>query len=155
MKEPMEIRRRERRPGNHPDSQTPPNPSVSFITKKVLKFNLLFESLGLVPHRPTLNSFASKKEMANGSTRMFSVRPEYGNWNDEKTVEDGLSRLIRDAGTLKPMKGNKNPMASNAQVIFDGRSLEVLRKFHWMILGGRFNWLSHVSSPLSSKPLEY
>ncbi|GKC07480.1 hypothetical protein Tco_0999090 [Tanacetum coccineum] len=49
---------------NHPDSQTPPNPSVSFITKKVLKFNLLFESLGLVPHRPTLNSFASKKEMA-------------------------------------------------------------------------------------------
>ncbi|GJQ93475.1 hypothetical protein Tco_0004614 [Tanacetum coccineum] len=27
-----------------------------------------------------------------------------------------------------------------------GRSLEVLRKFHWMILGGRFNQLSHVSS---------
>ncbi|GKC66002.1 hypothetical protein Tco_1098600 [Tanacetum coccineum] len=25
------------------------------------------------------------------------------------------------------------------------RSLEVLRKFHWMILGGRFNQLSHVS----------
>ncbi|GJU97614.1 hypothetical protein Tco_1326885 [Tanacetum coccineum] len=24
------------------------------------------------------------------------------------------------------------------------RSLEVLRKFHWMILGGRFNHLSHV-----------
>ncbi|GJX37920.1 zinc finger, CCHC-type, retrotransposon gag domain protein [Tanacetum coccineum] len=27
------------------------------------------------------------------------------------------------------------------------RSLEILRKFHWMILGGRFNQLSHVSSP--------
>ncbi|GJZ31469.1 zinc finger, CCHC-type containing protein [Tanacetum coccineum] len=36
-----------------------------------------------------------------------------------------------------------------------GRSLEVLRKFHWMILGGRFNQLSHVSSPLLSKPGEY
>ncbi|GJT06560.1 hypothetical protein Tco_0841022 [Tanacetum coccineum] len=35
------------------------------------------------------------------------------------------------------------------------RNLEVLRKFHWMILGGRFNQLSHVSSPLLSKPGEY
>ncbi|GKA49118.1 hypothetical protein Tco_0742076 [Tanacetum coccineum] len=35
------------------------------------------------------------------------------------------------------------------------RSLEVLRKFHWTILGGRFNQLSHVSSPLLSKPWEY
>ncbi|GJY28349.1 hypothetical protein Tco_0404116 [Tanacetum coccineum] len=34
------------------------------------------------------------------------------------------------------------------------RSLEVPRKFHWMILGGRFNQLSHVSSPLLSKPRE-
>ncbi|GJY92309.1 MAK10-like protein [Tanacetum coccineum] len=31
------------------------------------------------------------------------------------------------------------------------RSLEVLRKFHWMILGGRSNQLSHVSSPLLSE----
>nr|GEU96600.1 protein kinase-like domain, concanavalin A-like lectin/glucanase domain protein [Tanacetum cinerariifolium] len=35
------------------------------------------------------------------------------------------------------------------------RSLKVLRKFHWMILGGRFNQLSHVSSPLLRKPGEY
>ncbi|GKA49849.1 hypothetical protein Tco_0742922 [Tanacetum coccineum] len=35
------------------------------------------------------------------------------------------------------------------------KSLEVLRKFHWTILGGRFNQLSHVSSPLLSKPGEY
>ncbi|GJQ91166.1 hypothetical protein Tco_0002305 [Tanacetum coccineum] len=35
------------------------------------------------------------------------------------------------------------------------KSLEVLRKFHWIILGGRFNQLSHVSSPLLSKPGEY
>ncbi|GJY19077.1 hypothetical protein Tco_0390568 [Tanacetum coccineum] len=35
------------------------------------------------------------------------------------------------------------------------KSLEVLRKFHWMILGGRFNQLSHVSSLLLSKPGEY
>ncbi|GJT62745.1 hypothetical protein Tco_1006278 [Tanacetum coccineum] len=35
------------------------------------------------------------------------------------------------------------------------RSLEVLRKFHWTILRGRFNQLSHVSSPLLRKPGEY
>ncbi|GJV27136.1 zinc finger, CCHC-type containing protein [Tanacetum coccineum] len=34
------------------------------------------------------------------------------------------------------------------------RILEVLRKFHWMILGGRFFQLSHVSSPLLGKPGE-
>ncbi|GJR45614.1 hypothetical protein Tco_1313717 [Tanacetum coccineum] len=34
------------------------------------------------------------------------------------------------------------------------KSLEVLRKFHWMILGGRFNQLSNVSSLLLSKPGE-
>ncbi|GJW08713.1 hypothetical protein Tco_1571136 [Tanacetum coccineum] len=36
-----------------------------------------------------------------------------------------------------------------------GRNLEVLRKFQWMILGRRFNQLSHDSSPLLSKPGEY
>ncbi|GJT75143.1 hypothetical protein Tco_1041868 [Tanacetum coccineum] len=35
------------------------------------------------------------------------------------------------------------------------RSLEVLRKFYWTTLGGRFNQLSHVSSLLLSKPGEY
>ncbi|GJX96469.1 hypothetical protein Tco_0352267 [Tanacetum coccineum] len=35
------------------------------------------------------------------------------------------------------------------------RSLEVLRKFHCMILGERFNQSSHVSTPLLSKPGEY
>nr|GEW79839.1 hypothetical protein [Tanacetum cinerariifolium] len=35
------------------------------------------------------------------------------------------------------------------------RSLEVLKNFHWMILGGRSNQLSLVSSPLLSKPGEY
>ncbi|GJZ55776.1 hypothetical protein Tco_0610969 [Tanacetum coccineum] len=35
------------------------------------------------------------------------------------------------------------------------RSLKVLRKIHWMIIGGRFNQLSHVSSLLLGKPGEY
>ncbi|GKC24362.1 hypothetical protein Tco_1026512 [Tanacetum coccineum] len=33
----------------HVNPSTPPNPSIAFITEKVLKFNSFFESLGLVP----------------------------------------------------------------------------------------------------------
>ncbi|GJT74524.1 hypothetical protein Tco_1041249 [Tanacetum coccineum] len=47
---------------NHPDSPTPPDPSISFITKKVLKFNLLFESLGLVPPSPNAELVCTKEE---------------------------------------------------------------------------------------------
>ncbi|GKB22466.1 MAK10-like protein, partial [Tanacetum coccineum] len=41
------------------------------------------------------------------------------------------------------------------QVLFDVEAWKFLRKFHWMILGGRFNQLSRVSSPLLSKLGEY
>ncbi|GJU87923.1 hypothetical protein Tco_1295469 [Tanacetum coccineum] len=41
---------------------TPPNPSISFITKKVLKFNSLFESLGLVPPSPNAELVCTKNE---------------------------------------------------------------------------------------------
>ncbi|GJT53935.1 hypothetical protein Tco_0988989 [Tanacetum coccineum] len=53
------------------------------------------------------------------------------------------------------------PSHHNVVFVFDyklylmRRSLEVLRKLHWMMLGGRFNQLSHISSPLLSKPVEY
>nr|GEV97397.1 hypothetical protein [Tanacetum cinerariifolium] len=55
------------------------------------------------------------------------------------------------------------PFAQTSKLAYDEflrlyltrRSLEVLRKFHWTILRGRFNQLSHVSSPLLSKPGEY
>ncbi|GJR03630.1 hypothetical protein Tco_0526614 [Tanacetum coccineum] len=46
---------------NHPDSPTPPDPSVSFITEKVLKFNSLFETLGLVPPSPNAELVCTKE----------------------------------------------------------------------------------------------
>ncbi|GJU69699.1 hypothetical protein Tco_1255958 [Tanacetum coccineum] len=54
---------------------------------------------------------------------------------------------------LVEVKGEKNK--EEVTLYLMRRSLEVLKKFHWMILGGRFNQLSHVSSPLLSKPGEY
>ncbi|GJT92208.1 hypothetical protein Tco_1081053 [Tanacetum coccineum] len=47
---------------NNPDSSTPPDPSISFITEKVLKFNSLFESLGLVPLSPNTELVCTKEE---------------------------------------------------------------------------------------------
>ncbi|GJY19155.1 retrotransposon ORF1 [Tanacetum coccineum] len=49
-------------PKNQPDSSTPPDPSISFVTEKVLKFNSLFESLGLVPLSPNAELICSKEE---------------------------------------------------------------------------------------------
>ncbi|GJW81081.1 hypothetical protein Tco_0145056 [Tanacetum coccineum] len=46
-------------------------------------------------------------------------------------------------------------VASPAMLYLTRRSLEFLRKFHLMILGGQFNQLSHVSSPLLIKLEEY
>ncbi|GKD36857.1 MAK10-like protein, partial [Tanacetum coccineum] len=49
-------------PENHPDSPTPPDLSISFITEKVLKFNSLFESLGLVPPSPNAELVCTKED---------------------------------------------------------------------------------------------
>ncbi|GJV55396.1 hypothetical protein Tco_1456401 [Tanacetum coccineum] len=46
---------------NHPDSPTPLDPLISFVTKKVLKFNSLFESLGLVPSSPNTELVCTKE----------------------------------------------------------------------------------------------
>ncbi|GJS70916.1 hypothetical protein Tco_0703757 [Tanacetum coccineum] len=66
------------------------------------------------------------------------------------------SRLTLEAVTTTPVTGSHQPhRRQTPRLYLMRRSLEVLRKFHWMILGGRFNQLSHVSSPLLSKPGEY
>ncbi|GJS62365.1 hypothetical protein Tco_0657149 [Tanacetum coccineum] len=67
----------------------------------------------------------------------------------EYKCDENVCRAIR---SLMAMKGRRNE--GEVTLYLMRRSLEVLRKFHWMILGGRFNKLSHVSS-LLSKPGEY
>ncbi|GJZ35966.1 hypothetical protein Tco_0581783 [Tanacetum coccineum] len=67
---------------------------------------------------------------------------------------DSLSDLEKEH-TKSVYLRNEGDKRRGVQLYLMRRSLEVLRKFHWMILGGRFNQLSHVSSPLLSKPGEY
>ncbi|GKB36561.1 hypothetical protein Tco_0881503 [Tanacetum coccineum] len=63
--------------GNHSDSSKPPNPSISFITKKVLKFNSLFESLGLVPPSPNAELICTKEE--DGDVMLIEIIPKDDN----------------------------------------------------------------------------
>ncbi|GJU43974.1 ribonuclease H-like domain-containing protein [Tanacetum coccineum] len=62
--------------------------------------------------------------------------------NEFSQSVETASRFARDVVTATPVTG----------LYLMRKSLEVLRKFHCMILGGRSNQLSHVSSPLLSKP---
>ncbi|GJW02679.1 hypothetical protein Tco_1561535 [Tanacetum coccineum] len=64
-------------------------------------------------------------------------------------------RFYRDTIKLEPEYVTRMDDEGEVMLYLMRRSLEVLRKFHWMILGGRFNQLSHISSSLLSKPEEY
>ncbi|GJS08026.1 hypothetical protein Tco_0364822 [Tanacetum coccineum] len=52
-------------PENHLNSPTPPDPLISFVTEKVLKFNSLFESLRLVPSSPNAELVCIKEEVGD------------------------------------------------------------------------------------------
>ncbi|GJY55492.1 reverse transcriptase domain-containing protein [Tanacetum coccineum] len=94
----------------------------------------------------------------------FSVSKDIKNGAIELYDEEG-SEFIVNKQWVKPYQKNLLDTNRDDDVTLEDqrevtlylmrRSLEVLRKFHWMILGGRFNQLSHVSSLLLSKPGEY
>ncbi|GJU86759.1 MAK10-like protein [Tanacetum coccineum] len=69
-------------PENHPDSPTPPDPLVLFITEKVLKFNSLFESLGLVPPSPNAELVCTKEE--DGDVMFIQIIPKDDNSHKEE-----------------------------------------------------------------------
>ncbi|GKC54604.1 MAK10-like protein [Tanacetum coccineum] len=75
-----------------------------------------------------------------------------GEWEISRDVE---LNPFKDTLVFRRMVEFLGAIPINLKLYLMRRSLEVLRKFHWMILGGQFNQLSHVSSPLLSKPGEY
>ncbi|GKA63730.1 reverse transcriptase domain-containing protein [Tanacetum coccineum] len=88
--------------------------------------------------------------------------------NDARVVVKFLKKLFSQFGIPKALISDRGGHFYNHQLekalqrygvthrlYLIRRSLKVLRKFHWMILEGRFNQLSHVSSPLLRKPKEY
>ncbi|GJW39839.1 hypothetical protein Tco_0065684 [Tanacetum coccineum] len=73
-------------------------------------------------------------------------------------VEYVMSKILgfyKECLELGPEYVTRMDDEGEVMLYFMRRSLEVLWKFQWAVLGGRFNQLSHVSSPLLSKPGEY
>ncbi|GKA10948.1 protein kinase-like domain, concanavalin A-like lectin/glucanase domain protein [Tanacetum coccineum] len=75
----------------------------------------------------------------------LTLGPEY-------TEDESISKEIR---YLMKLEKETKRYKGEVTLYLMRRCLEVLWKFHWMILGRQFNQLSHVSSPLLSKPAEY
>ncbi|GJX01193.1 retrotransposon ORF1 [Tanacetum coccineum] len=61
---------------------TPPDPSILFITKQVLKFNSLFKSLGLVPPSPNAELIYTKEE--DGDVMFIEIIPKDDNSHKEE-----------------------------------------------------------------------
>ncbi|GJV06326.1 MAK10-like protein [Tanacetum coccineum] len=66
----------------HVNPPTPPDPSVTFITEKVLKFNSFFESLGLVPPSSNTELVCIKEE--DGNVMFIEIVPKDDNSRKEE-----------------------------------------------------------------------
>ncbi|GJU72176.1 hypothetical protein Tco_1263581 [Tanacetum coccineum] len=68
---------------------TPPDPSVSFITKKVLKFNSFFESLGLVPQSLDIEVVCKKGD--DGEVMFIEIIRKNDDSREEGPEEEGTT----------------------------------------------------------------
>ncbi|GJY87781.1 hypothetical protein Tco_0502409 [Tanacetum coccineum] len=60
-------------------------------------------------------------------------------------IDSGLSEVVLGQPFAHTSKLTYDESLGLIRLYLMRRSLEILRKFHWMILGGRFNQLSHVT----------
>ncbi|GKA71283.1 hypothetical protein Tco_0777422 [Tanacetum coccineum] len=91
---------------------------------------------------------AYEENFGHGKTHYYQSLLIGDEYMQDRGDKRGIRHLIR---LEKEMMGDKEEVTLYLMT----RSLEVVRKFHCMNLGGRFNQLSHVSSLLLSKPWEY
>ncbi|GKE06577.1 hypothetical protein Tco_1398595 [Tanacetum coccineum] len=105
------------------------------------------------PYKDPERSELSSKGYDLLSSRIILSEDDYDRGcRKPSDLEDGF---YRDTTKLGPKYLTGMYDEGEVTLYLMRRSLEVLRKFHWMILEGRFNQLSHVSSPLLSKSGEY
>nr|GEU49895.1 ribonuclease H-like domain-containing protein [Tanacetum cinerariifolium] len=72
---PKKMRKkRETAPKSHSNSSTPLDPSISFLTKKFLKFNSLFELLESIPPSPNAKLVCTKEE--EGDVMFIEIIPK-------------------------------------------------------------------------------
>ncbi|GKC60035.1 hypothetical protein Tco_1087633 [Tanacetum coccineum] len=124
-------------PENHPDSPTPPDPLISFVTEKVLKFNSLFESLRLVPPSPNAELVCTKEE--DSDVMFIEIIPK-----DDNSHREGL-----EAGVIKGMHvftGNFTYMVDF--MIVEDISLIIDPRLSQVVLGRPFIEISNMTHNL-------
>ncbi|GJU70163.1 hypothetical protein Tco_1256422 [Tanacetum coccineum] len=137
-------------------SDTVKNPKLStslvLSAQKVCKLNSFIELSGLVPQSPETEIVCTKVD--DGDIMFIEIIRKNDDSREEGPKDEGSTMIEGLEVEYFDKFLTKSELAYHRLYLMR-RSLEVLRKFHWMILGGRFNQLSHVSSPLLSKPGEY
>nr|GEY66754.1 protein kinase-like domain, concanavalin A-like lectin/glucanase domain protein [Tanacetum cinerariifolium] len=103
-----------------------------------------------MPHK--IEQYNSLSNLEKEHTKSFYLRNEEDNGSGVEYVMSKILRFYKECLELGPEYLRGMDDEGEVTLYLMRRSLEVLRKFHWMILGGRFNQFSHVSSPLLSKP---
>ncbi|GJW37229.1 hypothetical protein Tco_0060149 [Tanacetum coccineum] len=106
-----------------------------------------------MPHK--IEQYDSLLDLEKEHTKSVYLRNEEDKRRGVEYVMSKILRFYKECLELGPEYLTGMDDEGEVTLYLMRRSLEVLRKFHWMILGGRFNQLSHVSSPLLSKPGEY
>ncbi|GJR55268.1 retrotransposon ORF1 [Tanacetum coccineum] len=106
-----------------------------------------------IPHK--IEQYNSLSDLEKEHTKSVYLRTEEDKRRGVEYVMSKILRFYKECLKLRPEYVNGMDDEGEVTLYLIRRSLEDLRKFHCMILGGRFNQLSHVSSLLLSKPGEY
>ncbi|GKC48527.1 hypothetical protein Tco_1071272 [Tanacetum coccineum] len=110
----------------------------------------------VVPGRPFIEISNTTHDLPEGVVRFPSENNEVAYKMPHKIEQyNSLTDLEKEHTKSVYLRNEEEKEEELTMLYLMRRILEILRKFHWMILGGRFNQLSHVSSPLLSKPGEY
>nr|GEV56458.1 retrotransposon Orf1 [Tanacetum cinerariifolium] len=103
-----------------------------------------------MPHK--IDQYNSLSDLEKEHTKSIYLRNEEDN---KRGVEYMMSKILgfyKECLELEPVYLTRVADEGEVTLYLTRKSLEIPRKFHKTLLGGRFN---HVSSPLMSKPGEY
>ncbi|GJT55786.1 hypothetical protein Tco_0990840 [Tanacetum coccineum] len=106
-----------------------------------------------MPHK--IEQYNSLSNLEKEHTKSVYLRNEEDKRRGVDYLMSKILRLYKECLELGPDYVTGLDDEGEVMLYLMKRSSKVLRNFHWMILIGRFNQLSHVSSPLLSKPGEY
>ncbi|GJX88590.1 hypothetical protein Tco_0340604 [Tanacetum coccineum] len=123
----------------------------------VLDFMIVEDISSIIDLRlsQVIKQYNSLLNLEKEHTKSVYLRNEEDKRRGVEYVMSKILGFYKECLELGPDYATRMDDEGEVTLYLTRRNLEVLREFHWKILEGRFNQLSHVSSPLLSKPGEY